>query len=723
VNKGWNLRGYALLPLLGLALMLAGCGSGARTRSGGDFEGRVRLQSNQVLYRDLAEALLFAQAQDTLTLEPGTFRGAFEVRAKDVRVQGPRGEKPAVLLLDAPGIRVSEGGRLALDTLTLACPAVGLGIPAIRAEGAGLELRDVRAQDVPGPLVRFESPDGLLTVLRTHVSGATGTLFELAAGSAYLSGSTFLRNAGPVLALGDGARRVHLAHSTLLKNGTLLALTPACPARLRFAFSVLDDPRAGASADDNLVLTAGEALKLFPRLGRGDASPEAMPRQDPDGVDFGARPAAEGIKHLREYARRWLGLFNDYSALRAHGFLPPGAEHDSLLEQVRQNLYRRLASFLTGRRPGLLTRDAALATPFVPDEWHLRDRLRGARRELVRGVPGELRLVGVEAVPGLRERLEGFFAAHYAGRDPNEVWRVDLEVIKPLGTTNSSEALSRQETFASPEHASAEQNRQVLGNKLSLTRQRLAKASGELGGARQKRALDGRGYPDSQEQRLAARVAELEAEVRDLEKRLGEAEASLKRFTPEITCVFKGQKRVTVESMELKVNGELLLTPRREVTTLTLEPAPACGFAGYQRSFTRPAAESWLVDAVSQSILARYWVEGRVEALQRGLVQPELARADSDQADELYRLLFQDLALVRTARAPEAGDQAAPVEEWLAISRDAAGRPVFNVPFNPPQLDTASPAFQLLPQAGLALEAWFEAHFLEPLFLFEDALR
>lgn len=716
-----HVRQVPIAALL-VAIVASGCGGTPDTGAAAAAMGRVRLASNQVTYRDLGEALLFAAAADTLELAPGLFRGALDVKGKHLRVVGdPEGRSE--LLVSSGGLRVTDGGGLSLENVTVRTEgAVGLE-PVIDARDADLALRNVRALDLSRPLARFDSPGRVMHVAHSLISGGRAPSLLVVRGDLYSLACVFADNVGPVFSRGAAAGRLHAGHATLVGNRRLVddgeSSTP-----VNLAASIVENPGLPVDADVNLVLASGEAAALFPRKDRGDFSPSRMTRQDADGLDYGAVPSSDGAERLATAIPRWLELYNDYAAIRASGFVSDGGDGRALRDAIRDTFYRRVAAFLTGARRGLLVRDVLLALPFAPPDWHLRDRLDGALKGLAKGVPGRVLVAGdTQAVPGLAERLEAFFAKAYPARDPNEERRFVVEVTRPLGEITAKEALSREHEYPSPEHAKLARSLAMAENRAAQLTRKATDLKGRLAGLAQVRAVSRQAEPGLEERRGTEQLAELQRELVEVTAQQTTLKAEAGRLTATVRCHFEGERRVVRESLAVTINNELRLEPVRLRVEIDVAPEPACRFAGFQGRWERPSGDDWLADGLARDLLARTWLGPRLEALQAGLLKPNLARTESDESDAFFTLLFQDLQLLLGRALPPEPPTVAPNPEWLAISAGADGYPVVTVPYVPADANPEHEAWRLLPLVGRSVGKYAEERFGEPLFLFADAIR
>lgn len=710
------------VPMLLATLVVAGCGASPAPDARAAM-GRVRLASNQVTYRDLGEALLFAAADDTLELAPGLFRGALEVKGKHLRIVGDTSGHSEVLIVDQ-GVRVEAGGGLTLENLTLRADGPVRVEPALDVHDSDLVLCNVRAVDLPRPLVRFDAPGRVLRLAHSLVAGGRTTSIALVHGQAHALGCVFADNVGPVFSRGPEAGRAHAGHGTFLGNQRLIddGDDTANPVSLKAC--VIEAPRFPVDATANLVLAEGEAAGLFANRATGDYRPRHMERQDADGIDYGAVSSEDGGERLAKSIPRWLELYNDYAAIRASGFVSDGGDGRALQEAIRDTFYRRVAAFLTGGRRGLLVRDVLLALPFAPPEWHLRDRLDSGLRALATGLPGRVLVAGdSRAVPGLAERLEEFFARAYPVRDPNEERRFVIEVTQPLQTATAKEALAQEHQFANPEHAKISRSLSMADNRVAQLGRKATDLKGRLAGLAQVRAVSRLPEPTQEERRATEQLAQLQKELDEATTRQKELKKALEKLPPSVLCRFKGERRTTSESIALKINGELWFEPRRVHIEIDVAPEPACRFEGFRGHWSRPSEDSWLADELAAFLLARTWVAPRLEALQVGLLKPGLAHTESNDADAFFTLLFQDLRLLRGQAREVRAPAPAANPEWLSIAAGADGYPIVQVPYAPADPVADQEAWRLLGLAGRSAATYVEENYGEPLFLFGDAVR
>lgn len=716
-------QGFTVAALV-VAILVSGCGgtSGAAGTDAAAAMGRVRLASNQVTYRDLGEALLFAAADDTLELAPGLFRGVLDVKGKHLRVVGDAQGRSELLISEA-GLRVTDGGGLSLENVTVRAEGAVVLDPAIDARDADLSLRNVRALDLGRPLARFDSPGRVMRVAHSLVARGRAPSLILVRGDLYSLACVFADNVGPVFSRGAGAGRLHAGHGTLIGNRRLVddgeSSTP-----VDLYASIVEDPGFALDAEANLVLASGEAAGLFPKKARGDYRPVRMARQDADGLDYGAVPSDEGAERLATAVPRWLELYNDYAAIRASGFVSDGGDGRSLRDAIRDTFYRRVAAFLTGSRRGLLVRDVLLALPFAPPDWHLRDRLDGALKGLATGLPGRVLVAGdTQAVPGLAEKLEAFFARAYPVRDPNEERRYVVEVVRPLGTTTAKEALAREFAYASPEYAKVARSLSMAENRVTQLTRKATDLKGRLAGLAQVRAVSRQAEPGLEERRGTEQLAEIQKELAEVTAQQAALKTEAGKLTETVRCHFKGERRVSRESLAVTINGELHLEPVRQTLEIDVAPEPACRFEGFKGRWERPTGDDWLATELARDLLARAWLGPRLEALQAGLLKPSLARTESEEADAFFTLLFQDLRLLLGRALPAEAAQPPVNAEWLSVSVGANGYPVVSVPFSPSDVNPEPEAWRLLPLVGRSVAKYSEERFGEPLFLFADAIR
>ena len=703
-------------------LVVTACGSSGGGAGPAGALGRVRLASNQVTYRDLGEAMLFAAVDDTLELAPGLYRGAVEVKGKRVRVVGdPAGGSE--LLVAEQGLRVTDGGSLTLEGVTLRTEGRLSDAPVIDAVDADLRLTNVRALDLTRPLARFQSANRVMYVAHSLVARGKAPSLVLAGGDLYVLGTVFADNVGPVFSRAPGAGRVHAGHGTFVGNLRLLDEGVEGSAAVDLLASVVENPGFPVDASANLVLASGEAATVFPRRAEGDYRPARLERQDADGLDFGAVPSDAGAERLAAAIPRWLELYNDFAAIRASGFVSDGGDGRALQEAIRDTFYRRVAAFLTGGRRGLLVRDVLLALPFAPADWHLRDRLDGALKGLSTGLPGRVLVAGdTQAVPGLAERLEAFFARAYPARDPNEERRYVLEVQQPLSSSTTREPLTRTFSYDNPEHAKASRSLSMLDNRVAQLTKKIAELKGRLAGLAQIRAASRQTERGLEERRGEEQLAQLQAELaqasaqqKGLKGRTGQQDAA-------ITCTFKGERRITRDELVVRV-GDQVFRPSRVHVELDVAPSPECRFTGFHGVWDRPQDDGWLATELAGDLLATTWLAPRLEALQAGLLRGELARTESDASDAFFVLLFQDLRVLVGAALPPRVEGPTANPEWLAVSLGADGYPVVTVPFVPAEPAPEHEAWRLVTPIGRSVATYVEERFGEPLFLFMNYLR
>ena len=689
----------------------------------------MRLLSTQLSYRNISEALRDAAPEDTLELGPGRFEGAFEVQGKRVLIVGAAGSGSHLHVV-RDGVRVSAGGELALENLSLDAEPLSVPTAAIQVKDGALTMRDVVARDLPRPLIRFNSPGAVLRIVRSSVIGSRNAVFQLDAGHLYVNGSVIASCRGPVFVLGTDAGELHVGHSDLLDNGSLFNPGTLTSARqTSFRFNIFFPKVAGAFAsgsgnkaeDENLALDAEALEDLLPDWREGVFKPSSMPRWDADGLDYGARPSDEGRARLTASIPRWLQLFDDYAAIRASASLGSKGIEDPSLETVRATIYRRIASFLTGKRAGLLARDVSAAWPFAPAAWHLRDRLGTAREYLREGIPGKLMVVGdTELVPGLAERLESFYAKAYQNRDPNSARRFVIEVQEPLMATTDSEALGREFRFDNPEHGKLKRALTMVANKRARVEQKRDRLTAKLRGYAGKRQASGQQAPSLAEKRAEQELRERVDALGALETRRAHLQGRLEQAPREILCHFKGTKTTRREHVVLSVNGSQRLPASREHIALTIEAEPACGFEGFKGSWTVPQAEDWVTERIFHDLLAVTWLDERVDALQRGLNSGAHSKGETDESDTFFRLLFQDLALIQTDLLHLPEPAGPPSASWLEGDLSDDGYPRVSVPFSPRSVVSSSDVYRILPHVKRSLEDYFREQTMEPLFLFAE---
>lgn len=689
---------------------------------------RVQVRSSQARCRDLNEALSLADTEDTLELQPGRYVARLSIDGRRLRIVGPP-EGGAVLVLEGAGIEVGPGASLVLESLELTA-GDGQDAPAVVARGE-LAIRDVRVRAAQAPIVRFEARDQSLSVLRMRVDGGQGPIFDLVSGHSYFAGVIVTQVRGPVLRIRPEADSVHASHCTWLDVETPFALEGAGGRAPVFRYSVLEDAGGpgrwpsweSIGAETNLVLDANGVARLFPARTEGDLTPVEMPRWDRDGVDFGAVSSAEGKERVLKMVDTWLSRFEAYTAVRAIGFLANRADAEPLLARAREAIYRRVGALMGQKRIGLLVRDLALALPFSPPGWFLRDRLHGVARGLSGDIPGRIMVVGEEHAPDLDKRLDRFFAQAYPWRDPNHEWRVVVEQVTPPGTDRQTEALTRTHTFANPRHLKLTRALEIDRHRRAQGEQKKARLEVQLNGLRQQRVARGKERPSGRETRLAGKYDRQADQLAQLAARIMETEAELARTPKELTCSFKGTRSVEVERRQIVVNGDLAIGPRRERVRLSIEPEPTCGFAGFEQTWITPASETWVTDRVLSEVLARAWFKDRVARVRTGLATPRLATLESDEADTFFRLLFQDLGLIRRGLISGALEpERAGNDEWLLIEGDAEAIPKVSVPYTPDQGGWAPDVLRQMEALAPVMDAYFLDRFLEPSFLFTDGM-
>jgi hypothetical protein len=689
---------------------------------------RVQVRSSQARCRDLNEALSLADTEDTLELQPGRYVARLSIDGRRLRIAGPP-EGGAVLVLEGAGIEVGPGASLLLESLELTT-GDGPDAPAIVARGE-LAIRDVRVRATETPIVRFEATDQSLSVLRMRVDGGHGPVFDLLSGHSYFAGLVVRQIHGPVLRIYPDARSVHASHCTWLDVETPFALEGAGGRAPSFRYSVIEDAGGGErepswqsiDAETNLVLDANGVARLFPTRATGDLTPVEMPRWDRDGVDYGAVSSAAGKARVLKMVDTWLSRFEAYTAIRAIGFLADRADAEPLLARAREAIYRRVGALMGQKRIGLLVRDLALALPFSPPGWFLRDRLHGVARGLSGDIPGRIMVVGEEHTPELDKRLDRFFAQAYRWRDPNHEWRVVVEQVTPPGTDRQTEALTRQHTFVNPQHLKLTRALEIDRHRRAQGEQKKARLEVQLNGLRQQRQARSQEGPSGRESRLAGRYDRQADQLAQLAGRIMKTEAALGQTPKELTCVFKGTRSVEIERRQIVVNGDLAIGPRRERVHLSIEPEPTCGFAGFEQTWITPASETWVTDRVLSEVLARAWFKDRVARVRAGLATPRLATLESDEADTFFRLLFQDLGLIRRGLISSAVEpEQAGNDEWLLIEGDAEAIPTVSVPFTPSRGGSTPDVLRQMDALAPVMDAYFLDRFLEPSFLFTDGM-
>jgi hypothetical protein len=719
-------------------MLAASCSSGQRASEAAqagaaEALGRVQLQSTQLTYRTINEALRDAAEEDTLALSAGRFDAAFELQGKRILLVGAVGGASQLRVV-RDGIQVASDAELALESVAIDAEPLSVPGAAIQVRGGALTMRDVDARDLRRPLVHFDSPGAVLRVVRSSVIGSRGAVFQLNAGHLYVNGCAIASCRGPIFTMGAEAGELHVGHSDLFENDILFPPGSIDAARrASFRFNLLSpkvvkgfpiptgDLDGHGDKAENLALSKDQLEELLPDWREGDFTPREMPRWDPGGLDFGARPSAAGRARLTEAIPQWLQLFKDYSAIRASASLGSAGVEDPSLESVRATVYRRIASFMTGKRSGLLARDVSAAWPFSPAAWHLRDRLRTASEALREGIPGKLLVRGdTEVVPGLAERLEGFFAQAYPMRDPNSERRYIIEIVEPLKATTEKEALSRDFRFVNPEYGKLENALAMIANRRARVEQKRDRLQAKLRGFNSKRQARGQAKPSLAEQRAEEELRERLAALVELEARRVELKDRLEKAPREISCHFEGTKTTTREAIVLSVNGEQRLRASRDHIDLQVAPEPACGFEGFKGSWTLPEGDDWITERVFRDLLAASWLDERIEALQRGLMSGAHSQGETDEADRFFRLLFQDLALILTDQLHVPTAKGQPSASWLDLALGDDGYPRAQVPFSPRSVASSSDVYRILPHVKSSLEAYFREKTMEPLFLFAE---